>query len=67
LPVGDPSLMREQLLHLVFTAAKSNVTIKVVPTSAGGHTVCLGSYLLLEYSKEHRPLVFIDSWTGGFS
>jgi hypothetical protein len=65
LPVGGADLMREQLLHLVFVAAKSNVSVRVVPTSAGGHTACRGTFNLLENGKGHRPLVFLDSWAGG--
>lgn len=65
LPIGDPDTMRDQLLHLVFIAARSNIDIRVVPTSAGVHSICRGSFLLLEYGKGHRPLVFLDSWTGG--
>jgi hypothetical protein len=64
LPVGDSQIMHEQLLHLVFSTARPHVGIRVVPTSAGARSVCRGSFRLFEYSKEHRPLVYLDGWVG---
>jgi transcriptional regulator with XRE-family HTH domain len=66
LPVGDAAIMRDQLLHLVFAAARSHVSIRVVPTSAGTRSVCRGAFLLLDYGEKDRPLVFLDGWIGGF-
>jgi hypothetical protein len=40
------------------------VTIRVVPTSAGAQSVCRGSFRLLEYTKDHRPLLLLDGWAG---
>lgn len=65
LPIGDAITMQDQLLHLVFSAARSNVSIRVVPAAAGARAVCQGSFRLLEYGKRHRPLVFLDAYTGG--
>jgi hypothetical protein len=65
LPIGDAITMQDQLLHLLFSSARSNVTIKVVPVAAGARSVCQGSFLLLQYGEKHRPLVFLDAYTGG--
>jgi transcriptional regulator with XRE-family HTH domain len=64
LPVGDADVMYNQLLHVVLSMARSNVTIRVVPISAGAQSVCRGSFRLLEYTKEHRPLVHIEGLAG---
>ncbi len=37
-PVGTRKVMRDQLLHLVQMSARPNVTIQVVPYSAGAHS-----------------------------
>lgn len=60
-PIGNTAVMHDQLLHLMFTARRSNILIRVIPASSGVQSICRGSFLLLEYTKEHRPLVFIDS------
>jgi transcriptional regulator with XRE-family HTH domain len=65
LPVGDAVTMQDQLLHLLFSSVRKNVSIRVVPLSAGARAVCQGSFRLLEYGKAHRPLVFLDAYTGG--
>jgi hypothetical protein len=65
LPIGSDITMQDQLLHLVFSSVRSNVSIRVVPASAGARAVCQGSFLLLEYGKKHRPMVFLDAYTGG--
>jgi hypothetical protein len=66
LPVGDASVMHEQLLHLMFSAARRSVSIRVVPLSAGERSACRGPFQLFEYQrKEHRPLAFLDTWSVG--
>jgi transcriptional regulator with XRE-family HTH domain len=66
LPVGDSSVMHEQLLHLMFSAARRSVSIRVVPLSAGERSACRGPFQLFECSrKEHRPVTFLDTWSVG--
>jgi hypothetical protein len=64
MPVGDASIMNEQLLHLVFSTARPRIGIRVVPMSAGAQSACMNTFLLFDYRKEHRPLVYLESWTG---
>jgi hypothetical protein len=67
LQVGNAIVMQDQLLHLVFSSARHNVCIRVVPMSAGERSVCGNSFRLFEYEKkEHRPLVYLDTWSGAF-
>ncbi len=65
LPVGDPYVMSEQLLHLVFSSSRPNAVIRVVPLSAGAAAVCGGSFRLFEYSKRDRPLVYQSGVVAG--
>jgi transcriptional regulator with XRE-family HTH domain len=64
LPVGDARIMQEQLLHLVFSITRHNVSIRVVPQSAGAQSVCEGNFRLFEYTKDHRPVVYLETWAG---
>jgi hypothetical protein len=64
LPVADPAIMHEQLLHLVFSSARPHIDIRVLPMSVGAPASCQGNFRLFEYSKEHRPLAYFESWVG---
>ncbi|HEX7308106.1 DUF5753 domain-containing protein [Lentzea sp.] len=62
LPVGGPSVMKDQLIHLLGVAERSYVTVKVVPTAIGPHAGASGSFLQLRYEK-FDPVIFIESKT----
>jgi transcriptional regulator with XRE-family HTH domain len=64
LPVGTDEIMAEQLLHIVLTAALDNVTVRIVPSAAGERSVFGGAFHLMEF-EEYRPMVYLDSHTGG--
>jgi transcriptional regulator with XRE-family HTH domain len=64
LRVGSDELMAEQLLHLVLTAALGNVSLRIVPSAAGARTVFGGPFRIMEF-EEYRPMVYLDSCTGG--
>ncbi|GAA2991487.1 helix-turn-helix domain-containing protein [Actinokineospora diospyrosa] len=63
LQVGTAKVMHEQLLHLVFTAARENVSIRVVPSAAGERSV-LGAFRLMEFAL-HKPIVYLDNLANG--
>jgi transcriptional regulator with XRE-family HTH domain len=42
-PVAPPDVMHDQLTHLAEVSARPNITVQVVPYSAGGHTGLLGA------------------------
>lgn len=46
-PVGGPEVMREQLARLLELAALPNITIRIVPRSAGAHVGRDGSFELI--------------------
>lgn len=61
--VGGPEIMRAQLRHLL--AQPPNVTIKVIPFSAGAHTGMSGGFTLMEFrDPAFAPVVYIDSMDG---
>jgi uncharacterized protein DUF5753/helix-turn-helix protein len=64
LPVAESAIMHEQLLSLVFATSQQHIDIRVVPTNAGAQAVCRGSFRLFEYTKEHRPVVYLEGWVG---
>lgn len=51
--VGSPEIMRIQLNHLVELQKQPNITIRVVPYSAGVHKGMLASFTIYELSEEH--------------
>lgn len=64
LQVGNPAIMHEQLLQLVFTTALDHVAVRIVPSATGERSAFGGPFRLLEYDK-HRPLVYLDHHCAG--
>ncbi|AVT29333.1 transcriptional regulator [Plantactinospora sp. BC1] len=69
-PVGDRSLMVEQLQHMIEVADLPNVSVRVLPLAAGPHhgTVA-GEFVLLDFPSGNRntpepPIVYSESLTG---
>lgn len=54
-PIGSPELMREQLLHMVKVAGLPNVTLQVLPFSAGPHPASGVSFELLRQPDQDEP------------
>jgi transcriptional regulator with XRE-family HTH domain len=59
-PVGGPSVMQEQLLHLVFATAKPQIKVRIIPTSVGAHAGMRGPFVLMHY-QDRRPMVWLES------
>ena len=47
-PVAPAEVVHDQLLHLVAVSRRPNVTVQVVPYSAGGHTGLLGAFTIAD-------------------
>jgi hypothetical protein len=47
-PVAPVEVMHDQLMYLVEMSLRPNVTIQVVPYSAGGHTGLLGAFTIAD-------------------
>jgi transcriptional regulator with XRE-family HTH domain len=63
--VGGHSVMRAQLRALDSTVASPNVTVQVIPFSAGAHPGMPGSFVLMTFPDPmDMDLVYIDSMAG---
>jgi len=72
--VGGPELMAEQLAHLAKVSEQANVSVRVVPYSAGMHggmSAASGGFLMLDFPADpvsgqplEPPLAYTDSLTG---
>jgi len=59
--VGGPDVVREQLAHLVEMAATPNVTVRILPFTAGAHPATHGSFAVLEFPDPDDPhIVCLD-------
>ncbi len=70
-PIGGPAVMGRQLRHLEESSHLPNVSIRVVPLSAGMHIgLQIGSFVLLEFPEHptvylsEPPVVYVDGYTG---
>lgn len=64
--VGGPAVMAEQLNHLVSAAERPNVSIRVLPYSAGVHPALHGPFHLLDFPIERDPgVVYVEDRIGG--
>jgi hypothetical protein len=64
LRVGSATTMHEQLLQLVLTAALDNVSLRIVPSAAGEHSLFGGPFQLME-TDDHPPVMYLDHAFGG--
>jgi transcriptional regulator with XRE-family HTH domain len=64
--VGEAALMQAQLDKLVKMAEHPNVTLQVLPFSAGAHAGMDGTFAILEYDDDGDPdVVFAENAAGG--
>jgi hypothetical protein len=60
-PIGGPRAMRAQLKHLIEMSQQPNVTIQVIPLTAGGHAAAGGSFSVLHFAEDELPdLVYLE-------
>ncbi|MEV5542289.1 helix-turn-helix transcriptional regulator [Saccharopolyspora shandongensis] len=58
-PVGGADIMYRQLRHLMDSAERDNITLRVLPTSLGAHPGMEGPFVLLEFAS-HPTLVYLE-------
>lgn len=58
--VGGPDVMRGQIRHLIETAELPNVTVQVVPFSAGLHPAMAGSFTALRFPEAPMNTVYVE-------
>jgi transcriptional regulator with XRE-family HTH domain len=63
--VGGPAVMRDQLAHIAEISALPNVTVQVLPYTAGAHPAMLGSFTLMQFpDPTDRDVVYLEAETG---
>jgi transcriptional regulator with XRE-family HTH domain len=67
-PVGGPDMMRAQLNKLQQLAERPNITIEVVPFSAGAHPGMKGSFVILELPDAYEnDVLFLENSRGDWT
>lgn len=63
--VGGPAVMRAQLAHIADVAGLGNVTVQVLPYTAGAHPAMLGSFTVMQFpDPADRDVVYLEAETG---
>ena len=63
--IGGPEVMRAQLARLTEASKMPNVTIQVLPFSAGAHAGLRGPFSILEFPERADPdVAYVDSFAG---
>ncbi|MDA5146567.1 helix-turn-helix transcriptional regulator [Streptomyces sp. AD681] len=59
--IGSPAVMRQQFAHLVQAGEQPNVTIQLLPFSAGAHPGLYGPFVILTFPQPTGPLVWLEN------
>jgi transcriptional regulator with XRE-family HTH domain len=63
--VGGPAVMAGQLAHIDQMAGQPNVTVQVLPFTAGAHPAMLGSFTLMQFpDPADKDVVYLEAETG---
>jgi transcriptional regulator with XRE-family HTH domain len=63
-PIGGVNAMRAQLKHLIEMSQRPNITIQVLPFTAGGHPVTWGPFKMLRFAEYDLPdVVYMEQLT----
>jgi hypothetical protein len=63
-PIGGPQVMRGQIEHLIECAAEPNITIQVLPFSAGWHPAMYGMFNIFRFPDDTIPdVVYSEALT----
>ena len=60
--VGGPSVMREQIDHLLELSGQACTSLQIVPYSAGAHPATVGSFMLLDCAGTR--VVYVETTAG---
>jgi transcriptional regulator with XRE-family HTH domain len=62
--IGGPQVMRAQLEHLIEMCDHPNITLQILPFSAGAHRAMGGPFTILRYTEpDLRDVVYIEQLT----
>ncbi|MDJ1131140.1 helix-turn-helix domain-containing protein [Streptomyces iconiensis] len=63
--VGSPAVMREQIDHLTELIARPNITLQIIPFTAGPHPGMFGPFQLFRFDIPELPdIVYTENLTG---
>ena len=62
--VGGPDVMAEQLTHFSAIAKRPNVTLQVIPFSAGAHPAMENMFTIIEFEDVAPPVVYVEGLMG---
>jgi hypothetical protein len=63
-PIGGLKVMREQLEALIEATRHPNVTLQVIPFSAGGHAAAGGAFTILRFPEEDLSnVIYVEQLT----
>jgi transcriptional regulator with XRE-family HTH domain len=62
--IGGPGVMREQLEHLLEADRRDNISIRVVPFTAGSHPGLCSPFIMLRIKGGDDELLFMESVNG---
>jgi hypothetical protein len=63
-PVGGPGVMRGQLERLIEATKLPNVTLQILPFTAGAHPAMVGAFSILRFADQELPdVVYIEHLT----
>jgi transcriptional regulator with XRE-family HTH domain len=63
--IGSAKIMQEQLLHVADMASQPNITVEVVPFSAGAHSGLLGACVIADINDGSR-VGYLETLAEGF-
>ncbi|MEU7095916.1 helix-turn-helix domain-containing protein [Kitasatospora aureofaciens] len=63
-PIGDSSVMANQIKHLQIMAERPNVTVQILPRTKGMNPGLRGSFTILEFAPNESPIVYVESPAG---
>src|SRR5699024_7047572 len=58
-PVGNADIMYRQLRHLIDSAARPDITIRLLPSTLGAHPGMEGPFVLMEFVSQ-SSLVYLE-------
>jgi hypothetical protein len=66
-PIGSPGVMRGQLEYLIECAAQPNITVQVLPFSAGWHPAMYGMFNIFRFPDDTIPdVVYSEGLTSAY-
>ncbi|WP_223839365.1 DUF5753 domain-containing protein [Saccharopolyspora pogona] len=58
-PIGDRTVMREQLQHLLDLSMQDNIELRVLPTSIGPHAGLCGGFMVLHF-RDAQSIGYVE-------